>query len=96
MCRPKADRGPTYDDVAFAQGVTAHRPYTGGEIMPSTAWHAQFEDVKPMTAGSIFSSPRAMSGQCRISPFATPTICSCRSRTVLSMKRATGPVWPAS
>lgn len=36
---------PTYDDIAFAQGVTAHRPYTGGEIMPSTAWHAQFEDV---------------------------------------------------
>lgn len=36
---------PRYDDVAFARGVTAHRPYTGGEIMPSTAWHAQFEDV---------------------------------------------------
>lgn len=36
---------PTYADVAFARGVTAHRPYTGGEIKPSTAWHAQFEDV---------------------------------------------------
>ncbi len=36
---------PTYADVAFARGVTAHRPYTGGEVKPSTAWHAQFEDV---------------------------------------------------
>lgn len=36
---------PRYDDIAFAKGVTAHRPYVGGEIQPSTAWHAQFEDV---------------------------------------------------
>ncbi|MDT8855595.1 CRTAC1 family protein [Paracoccaceae bacterium Fryx2] len=36
---------PTYADVAFARGVTAHRPHTGGDIRPSTAWHAQFEDV---------------------------------------------------
>ena len=31
--------------MAFAKGVTAHRPYTGGDWHPSTAWHAQFEDV---------------------------------------------------
>lgn len=36
---------PTYGDVAFAKGITAHRPYTGGDLRPSTAWHAQFEDV---------------------------------------------------
>jgi hypothetical protein len=36
---------PTYTDVAFARGVTAHRPYVGGDIRPSTAWHAQFDDV---------------------------------------------------
>jgi enediyne biosynthesis protein E4 len=36
---------PSYKDVAFAKGVTAHRPYTGGDWHPSTAWHAQFEDV---------------------------------------------------
>lgn len=36
---------PIFKDVAFARGVTAHRPYTGGEIKPSTAWHAQFDDV---------------------------------------------------
>jgi len=37
--------GPTYADVAFKRGVTAHRPYVGGDVHPSTAWHAQFEDV---------------------------------------------------
>jgi hypothetical protein len=36
---------PSYSDVAFKRGATAHRPYVGGEIKPSTAWHAQFEDV---------------------------------------------------
>ena len=25
---------PTYADVAFAKGVTAHRPYTGGDLQP--------------------------------------------------------------
>ena len=35
----------TFSDVAFAKGVTAHRPYTGGDWHASTAWHAQFEDV---------------------------------------------------
>ncbi len=39
--RPK----PGFADIAFARGVTAHRPYTGGEIRPSTAWHTDFEDV---------------------------------------------------
>jgi len=36
---------PEFADVGFKRGVTAHRPYTGGELKPSTAWHTQFEDV---------------------------------------------------
>ncbi|THV17382.1 CRTAC1 family protein [Rhizobium rhizophilum] len=36
---------PSYADIAFAKGATAHRPYVGGEIRPSTAWHTEFEDV---------------------------------------------------
>lgn len=36
---------PTYEDIALRRGVTAHRPYTGGDILPSTAWHPEFEDV---------------------------------------------------
>ena len=36
---------PVYADIAFAKGMTAHRPYTGDDLRPSTAWHAQFADV---------------------------------------------------
>jgi hypothetical protein len=36
---------PDYKDVAFPKGAIAQRPYTGGDVRPSTAWHAQFEDV---------------------------------------------------
>jgi enediyne biosynthesis protein E4 len=37
--------GPTYDDIAIRRGVTAHRPHAGGDVLPSTAWHAEFQDV---------------------------------------------------
>jgi len=36
---------PSYVDQAYKRGITAHRPYVGGDIHPSTAWHAQFADV---------------------------------------------------
>ncbi len=36
---------PDFADLAFKTGITAHRPYTGGDEHPSTAWHAQFADV---------------------------------------------------
>ena len=36
---------PDFADIAFPSGVTAHRPYTGGDQNASTAWHAQFADV---------------------------------------------------
>lgn len=51
-----ADGAPkaTFADVAFARGVTAHRPYTGGEVKPSTAWHAQFEDVNNDGLADLF------------------------------------------
>jgi hypothetical protein len=45
---------PTYADIAFAKGVTAHRPYTGGEVKPSTAWHAEFEDVNNDGLSDLF------------------------------------------
>ena len=45
LAAPAGDAKPDFKDVAFAKGVTAHRPYTGGDLRPSTAWHAQFDDV---------------------------------------------------
>lgn len=31
-------------DIAFDSGSTAHRPYAGGDVRPSTGWHTQFAD----------------------------------------------------
>jgi hypothetical protein len=42
---PDGNVKPDYKDIAFARGVTAHRPFMGNDLRPSTAWHAQFEDV---------------------------------------------------
>ena len=36
---------PEYRDIALELGVTAHRPYTGDDVLPSTAWHPEFADV---------------------------------------------------
>ncbi|MCB2102655.1 MAG: CRTAC1 family protein [Rhodobacterales bacterium] len=36
---------PSYGDEAGQRGMTAHRPYTGGSVQPSTAWHSEFVDV---------------------------------------------------
>lgn len=52
---PKDSRPlPVYKDVAFAKGVTAHRPYTGGDVRPSTAWHAEFQDVNNDSLPDLF------------------------------------------
>jgi hypothetical protein len=36
---------PNYRDIALLRGVTAYRPYAGGDTLPSTAWHAEFQDT---------------------------------------------------
>jgi hypothetical protein len=45
LAAPEPGAPPVYSDLAFAKGITAHRPYTGGDFKPSTAWHPQFADV---------------------------------------------------
>jgi len=36
---------PTYRDIALKRGVNAAQPFTGGDVLPSTAWHPEFQDV---------------------------------------------------
>ena len=36
---------PSYEDIALDRGATVHRPFAGGDVLPSTAWHAEFADV---------------------------------------------------
>jgi hypothetical protein len=45
---------PSYTDLAFKLGVSAHRPYTGGDVRPSTGWHAEFQDVNNSGRPALF------------------------------------------
>ena len=45
---------PSYADVAFKLGVTAHRPYSGDTTHPSTGWHTQFADVNNDGRSDLF------------------------------------------
>jgi hypothetical protein len=36
---------PTYRDIGLERNATAHKPYAGDTDRPSTAWHAEFDDV---------------------------------------------------
>jgi hypothetical protein len=47
---------PTFRDMALAAGVTAHRPYVGGDTLPSTAWHPEFADVNNDGVVDLFVS----------------------------------------
>jgi enediyne biosynthesis protein E4 len=48
--------GPAYRDMALERGATAHRPFAGDDVMPSTAWHAEFGDVNNDTFFDLFVS----------------------------------------
>ncbi len=45
---------PTYRDIAFERNATAHRPYSGSDLKPSTGWHLQFADVNNDTNLDLF------------------------------------------
>ncbi len=49
----EADR-PTYRDIAYERNATAHRPYAGKDLKPSTGWHSQFADVNNDTNLDLF------------------------------------------
>jgi len=45
---------PTYRDISFELGATAHRPYVGEDRKPSTGWHSQFADLNNDTNLDLF------------------------------------------
>lgn len=47
---------PHYEDMAWDTGATAHRPYTGDDLKPSTGWHSQFEDLNNDALLDLFIS----------------------------------------
>ena len=50
---------PTYGDIGLKRGVLADRPFAGGEDLPSTAWHPEFDDVN----NDGFDGPVHLEGQ---------------------------------
>lgn len=52
--RDPGARGPSFKDVTYEYGTTAHRPFTGGDGRPSTGWHAAFGDVDNDGRDDIF------------------------------------------
>ncbi|WP_226627164.1 CRTAC1 family protein [Alloyangia pacifica] len=50
------NRGTGFEDAPYAQGATAHRPYTGDDGRPSTGWHAEFGDVDNDGRADLFIS----------------------------------------
>lgn len=45
---------PDYKDIAWPRGVTAHRPFMGTDLKPSTAWHTEFQDVNNDGLADLF------------------------------------------
>jgi len=48
------EQRPVYEDIAYQRGATAHRPYTGKDLKPSTGWHAEFADINNDTLLDLF------------------------------------------
>ncbi len=47
---------PAYTDIAIRAGTTAHRPFMGEAVYPSTAWHPEFADVNNDGVDDLFLS----------------------------------------
>ncbi|THD49599.1 MAG: CRTAC1 family protein [Bradyrhizobium sp.] len=45
---------PAFKEVAYPMGLSAARPYAGGDVRPSTGWHAQFEDFNNAGLADLF------------------------------------------
>ena len=61
---------PIYDDAPYEMGITAHRPYMGGDGRPSTGWHVAFGDFQNDGLDDI-SFPKVMLNICRAVPCVT-------------------------
>lgn len=48
------DESPVYRDIALDLGATAHRPYIGEDVKPSTGWHSQFADFNNDARSDLF------------------------------------------
>ena len=54
---------PMFRDIAGKRGIAAGQPFTGGDIHPSTAWHADFQDVNDDGFVDLFVAKGNVSAQ---------------------------------
>jgi hypothetical protein len=54
---------PYYEDIALRRGATAHRPYIGDDILPSTAWNPAFADVNNDGIADLYVTKGNVEGQ---------------------------------
>jgi hypothetical protein len=54
---------PYYEDIALRRGATAHRPFTGDDILPSTAWNPVFADVNNDGSSDLYVTKGNVEGQ---------------------------------
>lgn len=54
---------PTYRDIGLKHGVNAAQPFIGGDTLPSTAWHPEFQDVNNDGFVDLFISKGNVSAQ---------------------------------
>ena len=45
---------PSYEDIAIARNANAGKPYAGDTELPSTAWHAEFQDANNDGLADLF------------------------------------------
>lgn len=50
----RSEDSPQFRDIAFEKQATAHRPYAGGDVKPSTGWHLQFADFNNDARKDLF------------------------------------------
>jgi enediyne biosynthesis protein E4 len=62
MLDPSAT-APAYADIALRRGATVQRPYAGGDVLPSTAWHPEFGDVNNDGIVDLFVTKGNVDGQ---------------------------------
>jgi hypothetical protein len=55
--------GPAYRDIALERGVSATRPYAGSDVLPSTGWHPEFDDVNNDGLIDLFVAKGNVEGQ---------------------------------
>ncbi len=81
---------PTYRDIALKSGVIGTHPVNGGDPLPSTAWHPEFEDVNNDGVMDLYVS-KGNIDRCPTTRAGTPATCTSARPTGPSPSRRRRP-----